>query len=271
MRSGRGCPSAQRSRLRHCPDAVLPAEAFRTSAAGRSRRPVGSHRDGSRPGRESPSPPRGCRRSGPGRRRAAPCRRTLRTGCTRGRRRAARRRASAVRVARAVAATRGGASERGHKETERMELLRGGADQVADAEHGATSSPCSRRCFVDPPRRCTAESCCGRGTSPSTRRGRTAQCGDRPLHLTGLELHLLAYFVSHAEIALSRETLLAEVWGYRSGRARHVTVHIRRLRAKMEADPSLPRYLCTVWGVGYRLEPSPQGLPTPPTASAPRQ
>ena len=55
--------------------------------------------------------------------------------------------------------------------------------------------------------------------------------------------------------AFSRDELLQRVWGYRYGDTSTVTVHVRRLREKIEADPSTPRWVQTVWGVGYRFEP----------------
>lgn len=77
----------------------------------------------------------------------------------------------------------------------------------------------------------------------------------RPLALTVKEFDLLAYFMSHPGQALRREELLQAVWGYSVGDAATVTVHVRRLREKTEADPSAPRHLCTVRGLGYRFEP----------------
>ena len=52
-----------------------------------------------------------------------------------------------------------------------------------------------------------------------------------------------------------REELLEEVWGFSYGDTATVTVHVRRLREKIEADPATPRHLTTVWGVGYRWDP----------------
>ena len=59
----------------------------------------------------------------------------------------------------------------------------------------------------------------------------------------------------HPRRAFRREELLEQVWGYSYGDTSTVTVHVRRLREKIEADPSAPRYVRTVWGVGYRFEP----------------
>ena len=90
---------------------------------------------------------------------------------------------------------------------------------------------------------------------------RTATTALRTLALTPLEFDLLAYFVAHIGEALSRARLLENVWGYDIGGRDTVTVHIRRLRQKIEADPSRPNLLQTVWGIGYRLNPNPMTGP----------
>jgi DNA-binding response OmpR family regulator len=77
----------------------------------------------------------------------------------------------------------------------------------------------------------------------------------RLVALTAKEFDLLVYFMRHPRQALRREELLQEVWGFSYGDSSTVTVHIRRLREKIEPDPSQPRFVCTVWGVGYRFEP----------------
>ena len=58
---------------------------------------------------------------------------------------------------------------------------------------------------------------------------------------------------------LSRSALMGAVWGWEHGDQSTVTVHVRRLRGKVEADPSQPRRLVTVWGRGYRWEPTTPG------------
>lgn len=82
---------------------------------------------------------------------------------------------------------------------------------------------------------------------------RLAVLAGRPLSLTNLEFDLLAYLMQHAGAVLSREQLLADVWGFEVGSLDTVTVHIRRLRKKIELDASRPLLLRTVWGSGYRL------------------
>lgn len=85
-------------------------------------------------------------------------------------------------------------------------------------------------------------------------KGRAEQ-GGQPLDLTPTEFRLLTCLARHAGQALSRPQLLEEVWGYASGVEddRVINVHIRRLREKIELDPSQPRLILTVPGIGYRL------------------
>jgi DNA-binding response OmpR family regulator len=72
--------------------------------------------------------------------------------------------------------------------------------------------------------------------------------------LTAKEFDLLWFLASHPRQVFNREQLLAQVWGETQYiDSSTVTVHVRRLREKLEADPSNPRYVQTVWGVGYRF------------------
>ena len=76
----------------------------------------------------------------------------------------------------------------------------------------------------------------------------------RPLQLTAKEFDLLSFLASHPRHVFSRDQLMSRVWGYSAALdTGTVTVHIRRLREKIEDDPSHPRFLQTVWGVGYRF------------------
>jgi DNA-binding response OmpR family regulator len=75
------------------------------------------------------------------------------------------------------------------------------------------------------------------------------------LALTLREFDLLAFFLRNAGGAHSREDLMREVWGWDFGDLSTVTVHVRRLRGKIEDDPARPRLIQTVWGVGYRFDP----------------
>ena len=62
--------------------------------------------------------------------------------------------------------------------------------------------------------------------------------------------------ISNADIVFSKETLYEHIWGYDAlGDSATVAVHINRLREKMERNPSEPRHIQTVWGVGYRFKP----------------
>jgi DNA-binding response OmpR family regulator len=72
--------------------------------------------------------------------------------------------------------------------------------------------------------------------------------------LTAREFDLLAHLCTHPGHAFAREELLEAVWGYSYGDASTVTVHVRRLREKVEEDPSKPALIRTVWGVGYRWD-----------------
>lgn len=72
--------------------------------------------------------------------------------------------------------------------------------------------------------------------------------------LTAREFELLVFLMRHPRQAFRREDLLQQVWGTRFGDTSTITVHVRRLREKVEPDPSKPTRIATVWGVGYRWE-----------------
>jgi DNA-binding response OmpR family regulator len=75
------------------------------------------------------------------------------------------------------------------------------------------------------------------------------------IKLTRKEFDLLHLLASHPGVTFTRSELLEEVWDFAwEGDSSTVTVHVRRLREKIERDPSSPRLLLTVWGVGYRFE-----------------
>ena len=85
---------------------------------------------------------------------------------------------------------------------------------------------------------------------------REARRAGTVVRLTSKEFELLSFLASHPRRVFSRDQLMARVWGYESAvDTGTVTVHIRRLREKIEADPGRPRHLHTVWGAGYRLDP----------------
>ena len=80
--------------------------------------------------------------------------------------------------------------------------------------------------------------------------------GGSPVHLTKTEFRLLVELANHPGTVFSREDLLEKVWGHGVfGDGRLVDVHVRRLRTKIEADPADPRYVVTVRGLGYKLQP----------------
>jgi DNA-binding response OmpR family regulator len=81
--------------------------------------------------------------------------------------------------------------------------------------------------------------------------------GGRLVQLTSREYDLLLFLMRNPRQAFTREQLLSEVWGWTFGDTSTVTVHVRRLREKLESDPTVPRRIITVWGVGYRYEPEP--------------
>ena len=108
-----------------------------------------------------------------------------------------------------------------------------------------------------------------RSAPPATSRGRLSFEGleldaetrevvanGRQLRLTAKEFDLLFFLASNPRRVFSRDQLMERVWGYEAALdTGTVTVHIRRLRSKLELDPANPRRLETVWGVGYRFVP----------------
>jgi DNA-binding response OmpR family regulator len=85
---------------------------------------------------------------------------------------------------------------------------------------------------------------------------REVRKGDTEVRLTAKEFDLVWFLASHPRRVFSRDQLMAGIWGYTAALdTGTVTVHIRRLREKLEDRPSEPRHLQTVWGVGYRLVP----------------
>jgi DNA-binding response OmpR family regulator len=79
--------------------------------------------------------------------------------------------------------------------------------------------------------------------------------GGKLLQLTSREYDLLIFLLRNPRQAFTREQLLSAVWGWTFGDTSTVTVHVRRLREKLEGDPTMPQRIVTVWGVGYRYEP----------------
>jgi DNA-binding response OmpR family regulator len=76
------------------------------------------------------------------------------------------------------------------------------------------------------------------------------------VRLTAVEFSLLAFLMRNPRVAFTRRELLRQVWGYEIGDTSTVSVHIRRLRRKLEQDPTRPEMIRTVWGSGYYFDPS---------------
>ena len=86
------------------------------------------------------------------------------------------------------------------------------------------------------------------------RQRREARLSGEVVNLTAKEFDLLAHFAGHPGQVFTRSQLLDQVWGYvHEGYEHTVNTHINRLRRKIEPDPAKPRYVITVWGVGYRF------------------
>jgi DNA-binding response OmpR family regulator len=94
------------------------------------------------------------------------------------------------------------------------------------------------------------------GTLAIDARTREVTHDGQPLRLTAKEFDLLFFLASHPRQVFSRDQLMDRVWGYAAALdTGTVTVHVQRLRSKIEVDPKVPQHLETVWGVGYRFVP----------------
>jgi DNA-binding response OmpR family regulator len=91
-----------------------------------------------------------------------------------------------------------------------------------------------------------------KGEMKIDKEGRSVKIGENEINLTAKEFDLLELLVTNPNKVYSREKLLNIVWGYEyPGDVRTVDVHVRRLREKVESNPSEPKYVYTKWGVGY--------------------
>jgi DNA-binding response OmpR family regulator len=111
-----------------------------------------------------------------------------------------------------------------------------------------------RRAAAPPPTNARAASVVVDGDLRVDLRAHEAWRGGLPLALTVREYDLLVYLLANAGQAFSREHLLRNVWGWEFGDNSTVTVHVRRLREKIEPDPRHPARVITVFGIGYRYE-----------------
>ncbi|MEI5007792.1 response regulator transcription factor [Streptomyces sp. PmtA] len=111
-------------------------------------------------------------------------------------------------------------------------------------------------------------SCAGITVDPAARR---VTKDGAEIGLTLREFDLLLHLMRHRGLAIGRERLMQEVWGWDFGDLSTVTVHVRRLRGKIEDDPARPRLIHTVWGVGYRFDApaEPERRPVPTRGDAP--
>ncbi len=87
-------------------------------------------------------------------------------------------------------------------------------------------------------------------------RSRVVHLSGQPLTLGTREHDLLVFLMRQPGEVFTRQQLLEQVWGWSHGDQSTVTVHVRRLREKIEENPSEPQRVLTVWGVGYRYEPT---------------
>lgn len=138
----------------------------------------------------------------------------------------------------------------------RVELLLAGADDCLPAsfapeELTARIIAVVRRAYRDTPPKSAA--LMRSGPLQIDVRARRVSVRGSEVFLTAREFALLSCFVRHSGEALSRDRLLAEAWGYTVGDVATVTVHVRRLRSKIETDPSRPKLIQAVWGIGYRF------------------
>ncbi|MER7816093.1 response regulator transcription factor [Streptomyces sp. NPDC096153] len=111
-------------------------------------------------------------------------------------------------------------------------------------------------------------SCAGITVDPAARR---VTKDGAEIGLTLREFDLLLHLMRYRGLAIGRERLMQEVWGWDFGDLSTVTVHVRRLRGKIEDDPARPRLIHTVWGVGYRFDApaEPERQPVPTLGDAP--
>ena len=137
------------------------------------------------------------------------------------------------------------------------------SDRIVGLELGAddyVTKPFSPRELVLGARRAAARRRRGDGRSPAARRPRDRPAGTggaaarRQVRLAAREFDLLAFLARHPRRVFTREQIMQSVWGYTAAiDTGTLSVHVRRLREKIEDDPRAPRRIETVWNVGYRF------------------
>jgi DNA-binding response OmpR family regulator len=150
------------------------------------------------------------------------------------------------------------------EESDRVRGLESGADDYVTKPFSPRELTLRVQAVLRRARAASASGLGVAGTPPPVRSGRLeidvaarrARLGDRELELTVREFDLLAFLVCHPGRAFTRAELLEQVWGWSVGDLSTITVYVRRLREKVEQEPTAPVQLQTVWGVGYRWEAS---------------
>jgi len=131
----------------------------------------------------------------------------------------------------------------------------GADDYLAQPYHPPELAARVRRLLARADRPVAAASVLVQGVLTLDLATRSAVVRGRPVDLTAIEFDLLAYLAQHPRLVIDRAALLRGVWGHSFGDAATVTVHVRRLRMKIEHDPTNPTLLRTRRGMGYWLDP----------------
>ncbi len=146
------------------------------------------------------------------------------------------------------------------RESDRIVGLESGADDYlckpfSPRELVARVRAVLRRAVAAPSAPAADSACLSAGAITLDPRTRGVLVAGELVELRPREFELLAFLMKRPCEVLDREALLKAVWGYSFGGAGTLSVHVRRLREKVEVDASNPRHIVTVWGVGYRFQP----------------